>query len=114
MQLTSCLISPSNRMPIMAASLLFFLLSPIAKAAEKDELASALRLLEQVQASLARARAAETQENPTESRRYFFDYQQAATDLKTMSSGINHYLAPSRAQPRESGVVSGNYRRERP
>jgi RAQPRD family integrative conjugative element protein len=83
-------------------------------AAEKDELASAQRLLVQVQAALERARVAAVQADSSERGRFFFDYARATADLKTIHAGIDRYLEPSRAQPRDAGAVAGNYRRERP
>ncbi|WP_254891780.1 RAQPRD family integrative conjugative element protein [Salmonella enterica] len=86
-----------------------------AKAAEKDELASALRLLDQAQASFERARVSAVQaETPAERGRYFFDYSRVTHDLNTIKSGVSQYLEPSRAQPRDAGSVVGQYRRERP
>ncbi|QCP62299.1 RAQPRD family integrative conjugative element protein [Pantoea sp. SO10] len=87
--------------------------SPVS-ASEKDELASAQRMIVQVQASLERARVAAAQADPLERGRYFFDYQRANGDLKTISAGIDRYLEPTRAQPRDLSGLAGNYRRERP
>ncbi|EMX8466991.1 hypothetical protein AAH178_002883 [Serratia marcescens] len=84
------------------------------QASEKDELASAQRMLVQVQAALERARVAAVQADPSERGRFFFDYARATADLKTIHAGIDRYLEPSRAQPRDAGAVAGNYRRERP
>lgn len=85
-----------------------------AAADEKDELATALRIITQLQASLERARVGAIQASPEEQSRYFFDYQRAHADLNTISSGIAHYLEPSRAQPRDFTQVTGQYRRESP
>lgn len=90
------------------------LVSLPASASEKDELASAQRMIVQVQASLERARVAAAQADPSERGRYFFDYQRANGDLRTISTGIDRYLEPARAQPRDLTGVAGNYRRERP
>ncbi|MBO1811305.1 RAQPRD family integrative conjugative element protein [Serratia ureilytica] len=84
------------------------------QASEKDELASAQRMLVQVQAALERARVAAVQADPSDRGRFFFDYARATADLKTIHAGIDRYLEPSRAQPRDAGAVAGNYRRERP
>ncbi|HCR2099396.1 TPA: RAQPRD family integrative conjugative element protein [Enterobacter asburiae] len=81
---------------------------------EKDELASVQRQLDQVQASLERARVAAAQADPADRGRFLFDYRQATSDLNTIRSGIDRYLEPSRAQPRDPSFVAGNYRRERP
>ncbi|WP_034949232.1 integrative conjugative element protein, RAQPRD family [Erwinia oleae] len=83
-------------------------------ASEKDELASAQRLLIQAQAALERARVAAVQADRPERERFWFDYSRATSDLKTIHAGIDRYLEPSRAQPRDAGFVAGNYRRERP
>jgi len=63
---------------------------------------------------LSFTRPAAAQENNAERGRYFFDYQRANADLRTISAGIDRYLEPSRAQPRDLSGVAGNYRRERP
>ncbi|RLM24755.1 hypothetical protein BIY29_08540 [Brenneria alni] len=104
--------SPSVRLAcLLGASLLF---THAANASEKDELASTLRLLDQVQASLERARVAAAQSDSADRSRYHFDYQRITADLNAIKSGIDIYLSPSRAQPREASAIAGNYRRERP
>lgn len=79
----------------------------------KDELATAMRQLDQVRAALDRARTASLQATPHDGR-YFFDYPRAQADIQTMQAGIDRYLTPSRAQPRNGSAVTGEYRRERP
>lgn len=106
---------PATRLLLCGGVLgLTSLASSPASASEKDELASAQLMIVQVQASLERARVAAVQADPSERGRYFFDYQRANSDLKTISSGIDRYLEPTRAQPRDLSGVAGNYRRERP
>ena len=98
-----------------AAGMLFlFILAIPVQAAEQDELATAMRQLDQVQAALERARVAAVQSGSSEPSRYFFDYSRARADLETIRNGIDRYLTPSRAQPRTTSVVNGHYRRERP
>lgn len=99
--------------PGITGLLLLASLSATVQAAEKDELASALRQLDQVQASLERARVAAAQADPAERGRFFFDYRQATSDLNTIRAGVGSYMEPSRAQPRSSSIA-GHYRRERP
>ncbi len=70
-----------------------------AQAAEKDELASAQRMLIQVQAALERARVAAAQADPSERGRFFFDYARATADLKTINAGIDRYRSLARATP---------------
>ncbi|EKF3188997.1 RAQPRD family integrative conjugative element protein [Salmonella enterica] len=81
-------------------------------AAEKDELALALKQLDQVQSALERAKIVAVQNEPD--GRFFFDYEQATRDLKTIRQGIETYLEPSRAQPRDKGALVGQYRKEQP
>ncbi len=105
----------NRRVPgITGLVLLTFLASAVAQASEKDELASVQRQLDQVQASLERARVAAAQADPADRGRFFFDYRQATSDLNTIRSGIDRYLEPSRAQPRDPSYVAGNYRRDGP
>lgn len=105
----------NRRVPgITGLVLLTFLASAAAQASEKDELASVQRQLDQVQASLERARVAAAQADPADRGRFFFDYRQATSDLNTIRSGIDRYLEPSRAQPRDPSYVAGNYRRSGP
>ncbi|WP_426576182.1 RAQPRD family integrative conjugative element protein [Xenorhabdus stockiae] len=87
---------------------------PIAQAEEKDGLASAKRLIEQVQMALERASLVEKQPDPSEHPRYEFDYSRIRADLNTLKAGIDHYLTPSRDQPREHVPLSGDYRQEHP
>jgi len=44
--------------------------------------------------------------------RYHFDYSRLLADLAQVRTGIQTYLAPSRAQPRDLTELSGDYRRE--
>ncbi|NRN30489.1 integrative conjugative element protein, RAQPRD family [Photorhabdus luminescens] len=93
---------------------LTMLMSGSALAGEKDELATTLRQLDQVQASLERARVLAVQEGQTD--RFYFDYLRANRDLNIVREGINRYLTPSRAQPGISAAaldVTGQYRQER-
>lgn len=89
-----------------------FAMPVLVSAAEKDELALALRQLDQVQSALERAKIVAVQ-NESDGR-FFFDYEQAARDLKTVRQGIETYLEPSRAQPRDKGALVGQYRKEQP
>ena len=44
--------------------------------------------------------------------RYHFDYTRLQSDIARIRAGINDYLSPPRAQPRDPVVLSGEYRRE--
>lgn len=47
--------------------------------------------------------------------RYRFDYDRLNKDLATVRAGLEHYLSPARAQPREvaDAVVTGSYQKEK-
>lgn len=42
--------------------------------------------------------------------RYHFDYARLHADIARMRSGIQDYLSPPRAQPRDPAALLGNYR----
>jgi RAQPRD family integrative conjugative element protein len=78
-------------------------------ASERAELAGLLRqidLLERL-ALQSEAHAATT------NTRYHFDYARLREDLARVRAGIEDYLSPPRAQPRDPQPLSGNYRREK-
>ncbi|MGR5563276.1 integrative conjugative element protein, RAQPRD family [Klebsiella michiganensis] len=78
---------------------------------ESTQLALALKQLDGVKTSLARA---QTSASTDPQSRYFFDYQQAQQDLTTVEQGIRRYLTPARAQPRAIQPLSTSYQRENP
>lgn len=43
--------------------------------------------------------------------RYTFDYARLSTDIDLIRQGINGYLTPSRAQPRNPPELTGHYTR---
>lgn len=61
---------------------------------ESPQLALALKQLDGVKTSLARA---QTSASTDLQSRYFFDYQQAQQDIATIEQGIRRYLTPTRA-----------------
>jgi RAQPRD family integrative conjugative element protein len=52
-------------------------------------------------------RSAQVAEEP--GQRYFFDYQRLASDIQRVRQGLQDYLTPSRAQPRDPAELTGNY-----
>ncbi|EJE9589579.1 RAQPRD family integrative conjugative element protein [Salmonella enterica] len=77
---------------------------------EREELTLTLNQLNQIEASLNRARqSARTGLN----ERYYFDYPRIHSDITTLRSGIEHYLTPARAQPRDTATLVGQYRQEK-
>ncbi|MCX9039039.1 RAQPRD family integrative conjugative element protein [Citrobacter portucalensis] len=77
---------------------------------EREELTLSLNQLSQIEASLHRAQqSARTGIN----ERYYFDYPRIHSDIYTLRSGIEHYLTPIRAQPRDTATLVGQYREEK-
>lgn len=72
------------------------------------ELTALLRQIEQMQAVIAHAGS---QPNDVRSR-YYFDYQRLNADLARVRAGIEHYLTPKRAQPRDMFDLLGEYQQE--
>jgi RAQPRD family integrative conjugative element protein len=46
--------------------------------------------------------------------RYHFDYDRLREDVQRVRTGVQDYLVPQRAQPRDPLPISGNYTRNRP
>ncbi|OQV34775.1 conjugal transfer protein [Serratia nematodiphila] len=77
---------------------------------EREELTLSLSQLSQIEASLHRAQqSARTGIN----ERYYFDYPRIHGDITTLRNGIEHYLTPARAQPRDTATLVGQYREEK-
>lgn len=55
-------------------------------------------------------RSAQVADEP--GKRYFFDYQRLAGDIARIRHGLESYMTPSRAQPRDPIELSGNYTTE--
>ncbi len=77
--------------------------------AQRQELATALRQLDALQRVVAQS-AATTPLAPNE--RYYFNYPRLLDDLAHVRSGIQFYLSPSRAQPRDATELNSDYRQE--
>lgn len=96
-------------------SIFLLLILPIVPQAfaspESTQLALALKQLDGVKTSLARA---QTSASTDPQSRYFFDYQQAQQDISAVEQGIRRYLSPARAQPRAVQPLSASYQREHP
>ena len=70
------------------------------------ELASALHQLDLLE-HLVTTVASTYQPSPSD--RYHFDYTRLREDLQRVRAGIQAYLSPPRAQPREPEPLSGDY-----
>lgn len=55
-------------------------------------------------------RSAQVADEP--GQRYFFDYPRLAADIERIRHGLENYLTPSRAQPRDPVELSGSYSAE--
>ncbi|TYL42083.1 RAQPRD family integrative conjugative element protein [Dickeya sp. ws52] len=111
MALSFCTARFNAILPVFA--LLGLMPQAIAESAptQRQELAAALRQLDALQRVVAQS-AATTPLAPNE--RYYFDYPRLLGDLARVRSGIQFYLSPSRAQPRDATELNSDYRQESP
>ena len=85
--------------------------SPAESAGTASEQANVDVMIRQLNAIEAVARR--SAELPSDgSSRYRLDYNRLAADLARIRQGLQDYLAPSRAQPRDVAELSGQYQRE--
>ncbi|HEM7416284.1 RAQPRD family integrative conjugative element protein [Citrobacter freundii] len=98
------------KVPLIIVSLFITSSALAAPLTEREELTLSLNQLTQIEASLHRAQqSARTGIN----ERYYFDYPRIHSDITTLRSGIEHYLTPARAQPRDTATLVGQYREEK-
>ncbi|HGW5377049.1 TPA: RAQPRD family integrative conjugative element protein [Pseudomonas aeruginosa] len=79
--------------------------------AQRQDLAAAQRQIEALE-RLVEHSSAMASVAPGE--RYHFDYPRLLADLARVRAGIEQFLSPSRAQPREPDELGGQYRAESP
>ncbi len=77
-------------------------------ATEEARLAALLRQLD----TLQRLAQQSAEQSATHGSRYHFDYARLNTDIARIRAGIEDYLSPIRAQPRDPQALSGQYRRD--
>lgn len=84
------------------------LLAPLAANAvdESSQLALVLRQLDAID-RMAQHNAAQTRTTPS---RYYFDYQRLHLDIQRVRQGVQDYLSPPRAQPRDAMELIADYR----
>ncbi len=108
--------TPCRRVPALALALIIALAgaSPASAAdglaSEREQLAALARQLDLID------RLAEHAANtaPQERARYHFDYARLRADLNRVRAGLQDYLVPQRAQPRDPVPLAGDYvRRDR-
>ncbi len=80
---------------------------------EAHELSLVIRQLGTLETLVDRAERQARTVADQDDTRFAFDYERLRADLQRVSAGIEHYLSPSRAQPRDSGLLHGHYRNER-
>lgn len=97
--------------PLLGGLLLLGLTPALADdAPEREQLSVLLRQLDMLDRQAERGMPLATQSRS----RYHFDYARLREDLTRIRTGINDYLTPQRAQPRDPSEVTGSYRREHP
>lgn len=81
---------------------------PHAAAASASEQANLEVMIRQLNALEDTARrSAQVADEP--GKRYYFDYQRLAGDIERIRHGLEGYMTPSRAQPRDPADISGDY-----
>jgi RAQPRD family integrative conjugative element protein len=82
-----------------------------ASAHEQDQLGLILQQLNTIERLVTKAETA----SPSESvERYRFDYPRLIRDIQRIRLGVQGYLSPSRAQPRDPAELVGDYRLDAP
>lgn len=82
-----------------------------ASAKEQDQLILIQQQLDTIERLATRAETTRTSE-PNE--RYRFDYPRLTQDIQRVRRGVQDYLSPSRAQPRDPVELVGDYRLNHP
>ncbi len=85
--------------------------SHAASAQEQTHLSLILQQLDTIERLATRAETASTAEPDS---RYRFDYPRLAQDIQHIRQGVQGYLSPSRAQPRDPVELVGDYRLDTP
>lgn len=85
-----------------------WLITPIAEAAGASEQANIEVMIRQLNALEDSARRSATISSEP-GQRYYFDYERLAGDIQRVRQGLQEYLTPSRAQPRDPAELAGKY-----
>lgn len=91
---------------VLAASLSVCVRASADADLERDHLAALLRQLDVLD------RLAQQSTLGSSAGRYHFDFARLRNDIARMRTGIEEYLNPRRAQPRDPTTLSADYRRE--
>lgn len=84
------------------------LISTTAQAAGASEQANIEVMIRQLNALEDSARRSATITGEP-GQRYYFDYERLAGDIQRVRQGLQEYLTPSRAQPRDPADLAGKY-----
>lgn len=82
-----------------------------ASAHEQSQLSLILQQLDTIERLVTRAKTAGMAESV---ERYRFDYPRLTQDIQRIRHGVQGYLSPSRAQPRDPSELVGDYRLDTP
>ncbi|MGF6331136.1 RAQPRD family integrative conjugative element protein [Pseudomonas sp. BS3782 TE3695] len=82
-----------------------------ASAHEQEQLSLIQQQLDIIERLAARAETASASEPDN---RYRFDYTRLIQDIQRIRQGVQGYLSPSRAQPRDPSELVGDYRLDTP
>lgn len=103
----TCILRPRKRLVVALMGCLFFAGQSQA-AGTASEQANVEIMIRELNALEAVARR--SIDLPKDgSQRYHFDYQRLVGDIARMRQGLQDYLTPSRAQPRDTTELSGQY-----
>ncbi len=107
------LTAPTYRIPLACLITLAGFTLPIphasaASASEQSNLAIMIRQLNALEDTAQRS--ALLTDEP--GKRYYFDYLRLTRDIQRIRTGLENYLSPSRAQPRDPVELSGHYSTE--
>jgi RAQPRD family integrative conjugative element protein len=102
-----------RRRAVLAVALACSLMACLSSSAqdgsiERERLTAILRELEAIERLTSMSESVA----PTQNTRYHFDYARLRADLARVQAGIEDYLSPPRAQPRDPQALQGDYRRE--
>lgn len=86
-------------------------ISYAASAHEQDQLSLVQQQLDVIERLVTQAAATSAAEHD---ERYRFDYTRLTQDIRRIRQGVQDYLSPSRAQPRDPSEVIGDYRLDTP
>jgi len=89
----------------VTGSVLFSPSAPAAGASEQANIEVMVRQLNALEDSARRSATVASEPG----QRYYFDYERLAGDIQRVRQGLQEYLTPSRAQPRDPAELAGKY-----